>query len=113
MINGITLLLLLAAGFLGALATLEMKKGVDKHHLFRLVYSSHALKGFLFMALSTAFYLAALRKEELSVVYPLVSTTYIWITIFSVKQLGEKMNAWKWIGLIGVLIGVILVGIGS
>ena len=113
MINGITLLLLLAAGFLGAVATFEMKKGVDKYTIIQLLQSSSALKGLLFMSLSVAFYLAALRKEELSVVYPLVSTTYIWITIFSVKKLGEKMDVWKWIGLIGVIIGVALVGIGS
>lgn len=113
MVDLITFILVLVAAFLGALATLEIKLGVDKHSLREVIFTYHALKGFLFIVISMVLYIFALSKEELSVVYPLVSTTYIWTALFSVKYLGEKMNKWKWLGLIGVVIGVVLISIGS
>jgi len=69
--------------------------------------------GLFLYGLSFVFYIFALRKESLSVLYPFVSTTYIWTTFFSIKFLHEKMNVWKWAGLIGIIIGVTFIGLGS
>lgn len=113
MVNLIAIILVLVGSVIGALGALIIKKGTDKHSFFRLFRSKSLLFGFFVYALSTVFYVLALRMEELSIIYPLVSVTYIWTTLFSVRFLKEKMNKWKWISLIGIIIGVILIGIGS
>ena len=60
-----------------------------------------------------ATYIFALKGADLSVLYPLVSTSYVWTVVFSQKLLGEKMNKYKWIGIAAILLGVSLIGLGT
>jgi len=113
MLNLLSIVLVLVSSFIGACGNLFMKKATNKFSLLRIWRSSHIWLGLFFYAISVIFYVIALRGEELSVLYPLVSTTYIWITIFSVKFLGEKLNKWKLISLMGIVLGVTLIGLGS
>jgi len=113
MVNILAIGLVLFGAFIGAFGTLMVKKSVDKHSFFRSLRSGLMWAGICFYGISTLFYVVALRKEELSIIYPLVSTTYVWTTLFSVKFLKEEMNKWKWWGLAGIIIGVILIGFGN
>lgn len=113
MINLLAMLLVLTATIIGAFGALLLKKGTDKFSFRELLTSSLFITGLFLYGASTILYVIALRREELSVLYPLVSTSYIWTTLLSIKFLGEKMNTWKFIGLAGIIIGVILIGVGS
>ena len=55
----------------------------------------------------------AFKGGELSVLYPLVATIYIWTLIFSIFFLKEKMNIYKWLGILAIVLGVIFIGLGS
>ena len=113
MVNLLILSIVLTGAFIGAFGTLMIKKSTTHYPFFKLFKSSFLWIGLFFYVLSTLFYIFALRKEELSIIYPLVSTTYIWTTFFSVKYLKEKMDVWKWVGLSGIIIGVVFIGLGS
>ncbi len=113
MVNILAIGLVLIGAFIGAFGALMVKKSVDKHSFLHSLKSSLMWMGLFFYGISTLLYIMALRKEELSIIYPLVSTTYVWTTLFSVKFLKEEMNTWKWLGLSGIILGVILIGIGS
>ena len=113
MVNIVSLGLVTIGTLIGSVGALILKKGMNKHQLKQFLLSRYFLGGFLFYGVSTIFYFLALRKEELSVVYPLVATAYIWTTILSARFLGEKINKLKVISLIGIIIGIILIGIGS
>lgn len=63
--------------------------------------------------LSMVLFVIALKGGELSFIYPLVSTVYIWASLLSVKLLGERMNVKKWSGIFLIIAGVISIGIGS
>ena len=104
---------LLLTTFLSALATFIIKKGVDRYPLRILLTRRILWEGLGLYGLSVLLYIIILRQQELSVVYPLVSTTYIWTTFFSVKYLGEKMSGYKWSALLGIILGVIFIGLGS
>jgi len=54
------------------------------------------------------FFLAALRLGDLSLVYPLTSASYLWISLFSAKLLGERMNIFKWCGILLIVAGIVL-----
>ncbi|HIH11639.1 TPA: EamA family transporter [Candidatus Woesearchaeota archaeon] len=97
----------------GSIGTLLIKKGTQRFSFSRLWKSPEMWGGAALYIVSTLFYVIALRQEELSVVYPIVSFTYIWTTLLSVKFLGEKMNKFKWIALVGIILGVTMVGLGS
>jgi len=113
MVNFISVVLVLIGSFLGAVGTLFIKKGTSAFSFWNLWKTKYFWGGMFLYVFSTVFYVIALKSEELSVVYPLVATTYIFTTYLSVRYLGEKMNQWKWIGLIGIVVGVVLIGIGS
>ncbi len=66
-----------------------------------------------FYGIGTVLFIIALKAGELSVLYPLVATTYIWIAFLSIKMLKEKMNFYKWLGIAIIIIGVSFIGFGS
>lgn len=112
MVNGSSVLLVLVGTLLGATGTFLIYRGATRS-LWQLWKNKEALGGFFLYALSTIFYIAALRQEHLSVIYPFVSTSYVWATILAVRFLGETVNRWKILSLSGIILGVILIGIGS
>ena len=113
LINILAIILVVSGTVIGSCGTLLFKKGADKFRFRDLFFSKFLWGGLLLYGFSVIFYIIALRMGELSVVYPFASTAYTWTTLFSVKFLGEKMNKWKAISLIGIIIGVVLIGIGS
>ena len=104
----------LAASFIGAFAALLLKKGSKNVvGVTSLVYNKKIIMGVILYGMSTVLFLPALKYGELSVLYPFVATTYIWVSILSINFLGEKMNIYKWSGIFLIIAGVIFIGLGS
>jgi multidrug transporter EmrE-like cation transporter len=59
---------------------------------------------------STMLLVLALRYGELSVLYPIIALTYVWVSILSVTLLGESINAFKIAGLVLIVLGVAVLG---
>jgi len=60
--------------------------------------------------ISTALLVLALRYGELSVLYPIIALTYVWVSILSVGFLGESVNSFKILGLVFIVLGVAVLG---
>ena len=103
------------AAFMGSFGSLCFKLGSEKleFNIKGLLANTVLLKGILIYGASTLVYVAGIKGGELSVLFPLVSTGYIWVVILSMKYLDEKMNKLKLIGMAGIMVGVILIGLGS
>jgi uncharacterized membrane protein len=111
----LSILIVLVGCVAGAYGGIMLKKGSSR---FRLsikgtLKNKSLVIGVLVYGLGTITYIIALRGAELSIIYPLVSTTYIWIAVLSQKMLGEKMNTLKWAGISLILVGVSLIGMGA
>ncbi|HEY3442071.1 MAG TPA: EamA family transporter [Paludibaculum sp.] len=61
---------------------------------------------------STVLLILALRDGELSLLYPVISLTYVWVTIMSVLVFHESINAFKVAGIAVICAGVALLGKG-
>lgn len=105
----------IVSSFIGALGGLFIKKGAKTFSLniLKLLRNNHIICGIFLYAISAILAILALKKNPLSVIYPLASTQYIWTTLFSVRFLHENMNIMKWLGISCVILGVICVGFGS
>ena len=68
-------------------------------------YSLHACNAFLLIM--------ALRHGELSVLFPILSLSYIWVDLLSLYFFHEHMNVWKTVGIVLVMGGVALLGRAS
>jgi multidrug transporter EmrE-like cation transporter len=70
-----------------------------------LGYTMHACNAFLLIL--------ALRDGELSMLYPIIALTYVWVSILSMHFFHDNFNWWKGMGIVLVIGGVSLMGITS
>lgn len=96
----------------GALGALFFKRGSAKFSLSvsGLFRNKNLIIGVVLYAIATVVFVFALKGGELSILYPFISTGYIWTVVFSVKFLGEAMNRYKWLGIAFIIIGVSIIG---
>lgn len=66
--------------------------------------------GLVLYGINTGLLILALRDGELSLLYPVISLTYVWVTIMSVTILGESMTAAKVAGIALICLGVAFLG---
>jgi multidrug transporter EmrE-like cation transporter len=69
--------------------------------------------GLSMYGISTGLLILALRDGELSLLYPVISLTYVWVTILSVTVFNESVNVFKITGIAVICLGVALLGKGD
>lgn len=107
--------LVLLASFCGSLGPIMLKKASGKlsYNVFKNIKNYYLFAGFGFYGIGTVLFIPALKGGDLTVLYPLVAATYIWVCLWSSLILKEKMNSLKWLGVVLIIIGVSFIGIGS
>jgi multidrug transporter EmrE-like cation transporter len=98
---------------LGAAAQVLMKVGIShlsQPGLMGYLTNLPLLGGYCLYGLSTVLMVFALRDGELSILYPLVALTYVWVTILSVLFFHETLNVVKLCGIAIVVTGVAVLG---
>jgi multidrug transporter EmrE-like cation transporter len=55
----------------------------------------------------------ALQHGELSMLYPAMALSYIWVSFLSVEMFGETMNPLKIAGILVIVCGVAVLGLGE
>jgi len=71
------------------------------------------LAGYALYGLNTLLMVLALRDGELSMLYPIIALTYVWVTLLSYTLLREPPNAFKNIGIATIMMGVAVLGRGG
>jgi len=51
----------------------------------------------------------AVSKAELSYIYPFMALSYVLVALFSLLIFKEDVNALRWVGIVTIVVGVILV----
>jgi len=105
------ILLTALSAFVGSIGQLEFKRGADalQFEIKLLLTNYHLILGVVVYALSTVLYIYALNKEQLSILYPIIATSYIWTTLFSKIFLKETVGLTSWVGVFFILLGVTLI----
>jgi drug/metabolite transporter (DMT)-like permease len=62
---------------------------------------------------STALLVLALRDGALSLLYPVISLTYVWVILLSYFAFHEALNPWKIGGVVLICGGVTLLGLNG
>lgn len=78
-----------------------------------LVANWHLWAGLSLYGVSTGLLILALRDGELSLLYPVISLTYVWVAILSVLVFHEKLTGLKVAGIATICSGVALLGKGK
>ena len=69
--------------------------------------------GLMLYGVGSLIMIKALKGADLSLLYPIIALSYIWVTILSALLFGEIINFYKIIGLILIICGVVAMGFGS
>ena len=107
--------MVLSCTFLTSTAQLFYKYASEtlEFNFLSLITNYNLLLGMLLYAIGGTILILSFRGGEVSVLYPIIATSYIWVSFLSIYFLGESMNPFKWIGVFTIMAGIILVGFGS
>ncbi len=73
----------------------------------------HLFIGLGLYALGAVIFVIALKFGEVTVLYPIIATSYIWVSILSWAILSEAINLYKWLGIIAIFAGITTIALGS
>lgn len=73
----------------------------------------HLIIGMILYVIGAFMVIIAFRGGDVSVLYPIIATSYIWVSFLSIWFLGEAMNFYKWVGIFIIFSGIVLIGYGS
>lgn len=82
-------------------------------NLYAMATDPHLIGGYALYALMTVVFVFALRDEELSILYPVISLTYVWVAALSIWLFRETMNLPKLLGILIIVAGVGVLGKGG
>lgn len=71
------------------------------------------LLGYVVQSGNALLLILALRDGELSMLYPIIALTYVWVNLLSMYFFHERLNVWKAAGIALVIGGVALLGRAS
>lgn len=105
---------------LGAAAQILMKSGANNlSHpglvgtILGIVTSVPLMAGYFLYGISTVLLIFALRDGELSILYPVIALTYVWVMVLSLVFFRESLNPFKILGVLLIVTGVAVLGKGG
>lgn len=78
-----------------------------------LITNWQLIVGILLYIVAGTLMIISFRGGDVSVLYPIVATSYIWVSFLSIYFLNETMNFFKWLGIFIIFFGIALIGYGS
>jgi drug/metabolite transporter (DMT)-like permease len=113
-----SILLVTLCTFIGAAAQYFIKSGAaalpETHGIVSAVLAMAAspllLFGYSLYAVNTALLAMALRHGELSMLYPIIALTYVWVAALSAFVLHEVVNPLRIAGVLIIVTGVAILG---
>jgi len=88
-------------------------KIVSPRPFFTILMSWELWAGFALLAVGAGILITAFKHGDVSVLFPVVATSYIWVTLLSYQYFAEPITAYKWVGVAGIMIGLTVLGKGN
>jgi uncharacterized membrane protein len=113
----ISIILVICCTFLNSYAQILYKIGSQSlsPDFLKIITNVPIITGLFLYFIAALVLVYALKKGELSILYPFLALSYIWVSLLSTRFLPvpEQMNSYKWIGVAIIILGVSFIGIGS
>jgi uncharacterized membrane protein len=108
------ILMILCTG-LTSFAQVFYKKSASSLSLnfFSLITNYNLIIGLFLYGIGAVIMIYAFKHGDVTVLYPIVALSYIWVSLLAANFFGEVINAYKWTGVIFIILGIVLVGIGG
>ena len=107
---------MLLCTILASAAHIFLKFGANRINSEAIVsyVNLYLILGLVMFGLGAILMMTAFRMGELSTLFPILATGYVWVSLLSpIFFTSDSMNVWKWTGVIIILISVSMLGLGS
>ena len=96
-------------------AQLLYKIGADnlKFDLISIVTNGHIILGLVLYGIGAVLFITALRWGEVTVLHPIIATSYIWVAIMANIFFGEMLGLFRWTGIFSIMIGILTINLGG
>jgi drug/metabolite transporter (DMT)-like permease len=113
-----SIILVLVCTIFGAAAQMMIKAGASSlphvsgvlPNLVAMAMNGRLLAGYSLYGISTILLVVALRHGELSLLYPVIALTYVWVAILSVVVFREYLSPLRVAGVVVIVAGVAILG---
>ncbi|MGO9259526.1 MAG: hypothetical protein ACLQU1_24925 [Bryobacteraceae bacterium] len=108
-----SVLLISSCTLISAAAQILMKIGmshVTKLDPIALAANLPLVAGYALYGVFCLMMILALRQGELSLIYPIISLAYVWVTVLSYFIFHDTINPLKLAGIVAVMTGVAMLG---
>ena len=100
----------------GAAAQVLIKTGattLTSNNPLAMLSNPYVFAGYSLYGMFTVMLVVALRDGELSILYPIISLTYVWVTFLSYFVFHENITPIKILGIAIIVTGVAVLGKGG
>lgn len=103
--------LVAVAALIGAVGQIFLKTGADSLIIepVKLLQNQYLLIGVGLYGLSATVYIFALQYGNVSLLYPVIATSYIWVALFANRVLGEAFPLTNWLGIVLIVAGITVI----
>ena len=114
-VNKKAILLILITTFLTSAAQILFKTTANDlvFDIVRIITNYNLLIGLLLYLIGGILVIISFRYGEITILYPILATSYVWINLLSNYFFEEQINIFKWSGIAAIIIGVSLLGFGK
>ena len=107
--------LVLFCTLLTASGQLFWKFGSEKleFNILSIITNVPLLIGLGLYAIGGILLIISFKGGEVTTLYPIIATGFIWVSFLSIYFLNEAMTFFKWLGVFTIITGIILIGYGS
>ncbi|MBU0457446.1 MAG: EamA family transporter [Nanoarchaeota archaeon] len=82
-------------------------------NLISIITNWQIFTGLLLYGLGAILMIIAFRGGELTVLFPIITSSYVWVTIGSSYFFEEIITSSRWIGIFLIIIGILIIIIGE
>lgn len=109
-----SIVMMFGCTLLGAAGQILMKQGANtlgaSNSPLVMLLTPSIFFGYVLYGLMTLLFVFALRHEELSILYPIISLTYVWVAGLSVVFFRESLAGTRLLGVLVIVAGVTVLG---
>lgn len=109
----VAIFLVILATLLTTTGQYFLKIGATKISDIQHIFNTSLIIGLLIYGFAALLLILSLQRGELSLVYPFIALSFIWVTLVSRFFLQEVISFTQWFGIFAIVFGVSFIGFGG
>ncbi len=85
--------------------------GMDS--ILHAITSIPLIIGLIIYAIASVLLIISLKNADLSLVYPFIALSFVWVSLLSIILFNEYISLINWLGISAIILGVSLIGRGA